>query len=209
MKKNRKQRLAVLLVAILAVLTLAGCGGAELPEAVEQSSLQISSKGMVTSWLVSDFDKDYYNVNELTSMAVDEAITYNLAHPLEDGREAVVVETAETFSGGKKVRLGMSYVDCDTYADYNGEILFYGTVAEAVQRGYDFNTRVKSVAEDGEALSGTDIKLDGSKQLLITNARTNVYCPRKVTYVSEQVTLNSDGSVNTTQTDAVVYILMK
>ncbi|MBQ7924744.1 MAG: hypothetical protein IJ335_00435 [Lachnospiraceae bacterium] len=209
MKKIRKQRLTKLVAGLLLALTLTGCGSAKLPEVVEHSSLKISSRGAVSSWLISDFEKEYYSVKELANMAAEEAIAYNLAHPMENGAEAVVMEGAELFGDGKQVRLHTSYADCDTYAAYNKEILFYGTVSEAVQQGYDFSTRVKSVSEDGEELTGTDMKLDGGKYLLITNAKANIYCPRKVTHIDEGAALNEDGSVDTTQTDALVYILMK
>ncbi len=209
MKKIKKQKLIGMVAILLLALTWTGCGSAKLPELVEHSSLKISSRGAVSSWMVSDFDKDYYNVKELAGMAAEEAIAYNQAHPMENGKEAVLMEGAETFGDGKQVRLHMSYMDCATYAAYNGEILFYGTVAEAVQQGYDFSTKVKSISEDGEELSGTDIKLDGGKYLLITNAKANVYCPRKVTHIGAGASMNEDGSVDTTQTDAIVYILMK
>ncbi len=207
-KRSARKGLLLLLSALLIAGMLAGCGGASLPEVVEQTSLEISSGGKVRSLLISDFDKDYYNASELTNMAVNEAIAYNQLHPLGNGREAVVVDGAEEFANGSKVRLTMTYADCATYAEYNREILFYGTVAEAVKEGYDFNAKVQSL-EGEETLTGTDLKLDGGRRLVITNAKAKIYCPRKVTHVTTGVTVNEDGSVNTAQTDAVVYILLK
>ena len=209
MRKVIKRKLTGMVAVVLFGLALTGCTSARMPEIVEHSSLKISSGGAVSSWLVSDFDKDYYDVKELAGMAAGEAIAYNQAHPMENAKEAVTLEGAETFDSDQKVRLHMSYTDCATYGEYNGEILFYGTVAEAVQQGYDFSTKVQSIGEGGEELSGTDIKLDGGIRLLITNARANVYCPRKVTHISAGASMNEDGSVDTTQTDAIVYILMK
>lgn len=206
--KNSKIRGRLLATVLISVLMLAGCGSASLPESVEQTSLEVSSKGKVISWLVSDFDKDYYNVSELAEMATKEAEAYNAAHLLEGGEKAIEVGLTEEFAGGSKVRLAITYADYSTYADYNDEILFYGTVADAVLQGYDFNTQVKSVSDE-EELTGTDIKLDGSKYVLITNAKANVYCPRKITHIDYQTALNEDGSVDTTHADAVVYILMK
>ncbi len=207
-KRSARKGLLLLLSALITAGMLAGCGGASLPEVVEQTSLEITSGGKVRSLLISDFDKEYYDAAELTNMAVNEALAYNQLHPLGNGKEAVIAESAEVFADGSKVRLKFSYADCATYADYNQEILFYGTVAEAVSAGYDFNAKVTSL--DGEEkLTGTDLKLDGGRRLIITNARARIYCPRAITHLTEGLSVAEDGSVDTTQTDAVVYILLK
>ena len=49
----------------------------------------------------------------------------------------------------------------------------------------------------------------GEKHILITDSKARLYCPGKVTHVSEGVQLLEDGSVDTTQASETVYIMMK
>lgn len=206
-KKLIAKKAAVLLISAFLLCILTGCGAAKLPEVVEQDTLKIGKNGAVTAYLTGDFDKTYYNVHELRDMAAREAVDYNKNHPVAGGGEAVVLKAAELFANGKKVKITTQYADTAVYADYNGAVLFYGTVAEAVKAGFDFNT--KAADTEGNILTGADIRKDGDRKLIITDVRAMIYCPGKVTHVTEGMKRNADGSVDTTQSEALVYILMK
>lgn len=181
-----------------------GCGQAKVPETIEASTVIVSDKGQVTAHLVADFDKSYYDLAELTSMAEAEATEFNEAKQSED---KVVVERAELL-GDARVMLTYRFDTWETYTEFNEGQLFYGTVNEAEEKGYISGIALKSV-KDGSVLSEEQLKQYGDKEVIITDADADIYCPRKVAYVSEGVSVNEDGSIAAAQAEELVYILMK
>ena len=108
-------------------LLLSGCGSAKLPDTIENTTVAVDSKGVVTSYLVDTFDKAYYSVNELAAMAAEDAADYNAEHPAADAI-ALKVERVELLADGTKVMVQHVYNDSKVYEDYNGQELFFGTV---------------------------------------------------------------------------------
>ena len=93
-----------LLATGLCLLLLTGCGGASLPEMIDKTTISVDDKGEVTAYLVETFDKDYYNVSELMSMAVEDAAAYNTA-AAKDEKVPVTVDKVEMLETGKDVRI--------------------------------------------------------------------------------------------------------
>lgn len=208
---------------LLAMAFLTGCGADKAPQAVETNTIIISDKGTVTSCLVEGFDKDknYFNLSDLSglaSLAMKEAAEYNTEH--QKGETVPVsVEKVEALQDGSnrvmvqyKFDSTETYVDYNQYVDYNKRynetLLFYGTVKEALEKGYDLDAGLKSV-KDETVLSKEQLLQNQERHVLITKERAAVYCPLKVSYISEGAVYNADGSVDTTQTEDIVVILMK
>jgi len=205
MNKNRKGRLApVILVALL----LTGCGQGKVPDNVDVPTIAVDENGGVTSYLVESFDKEYYDITELTSMAISEAAEYNTGK--QNGTEVpVIVEKIEELKdGSEKIVVTYKYDSTDTFSDFNHSILFYGTVQEAVDAGYDFDDSLVGV-KDGNIISMEQILADTGKHVVITQEKVKIYCPEKVAYISQGAVYESDGSVDATQTEDTVVILMK
>ena len=68
----KKKALTVVAVSFT-MLTCMGCGA----ETVGVSTVSVDKEGKVSSVLYEDFDKDYYSLDELKSMADDEIAGYN------------------------------------------------------------------------------------------------------------------------------------
>ena len=185
---------------LVGMVVLAGCGGApKVPGSVEQTSLIIDAEGGVVSHMVDVFDKEHYNVDELRDMANKEVADYNTAN--QSGTTApVTVESVESIAGSK-VRVTYTYNNVDDYTAYNNSLLFYGTVSEAKNAGYDFtalNQVLFNAKTDGSVVSS---ELDDSKMaekhVVLLEEKTLVYCPYKVAYASESAVIKEDGSVDT------------
>lgn len=196
---------------LLCILVLLGCGEAKLPENIEVNTLSISREGKVAAYLIGNFEKEYYNISELTSMAMEEAAEYNTEHAAGEGTP-VVVEKVEALEGGtSRVRISYQYDSAGTFSGFNEEDLFYGTVSEAVAQGY-FNSiaagSVESV-KDGTPVADTWIRQEASgKHIVITDEKALVYCPYKVTHISRGAVMKEDGSVDTTMVNGSCVILM-
>lgn len=205
---NRFQK--AILPLCFCMFALAGCGSVKVPDTVDTTSIAIKDDGTVTSYVVSAFDKDYYSVEELQTMAVEDASAYNEANttPENATNPCISVEKVELIENTDKVLVLHQYNGTDSYADYNESVLFYGTVAQAILEGYDMNIDLIKV-NGTEVMEGTALQQSTDKHIIITDAKAQVYCPEKVTYVSHEAVMNEDGSVDTTQSESYVYILMK
>jgi len=205
MSKCRRGRLAL---GILAMLLLTGCGQAKLPDKIDEPTIAIDGEGRVTSYLVELFDKEYYDITELTSMAISEAAEYNTGKQAESGVPVTVEKVEELKDGSQKIVVTYKYDGAETFSDFNGSILFYGTVKEAMDAGYDLAGSLKSV-KDGSMISGEQVMGDSEKHVVITQEKVRIYCPQKVAYISEGAVYEKDGSVDATQASDTVVILMK
>lgn len=193
-------------VFVLLAIMLSGCGQAAVTEDIQKTTLVIDGKGGVTAYLVGEFDKAYYNLSELTTMARDEAAEFSAG---KSGAAAVTVEKVEAAQDGSS-RVVVEYVfdGTESYRDFLGEQLFYGTVSEAIAQGYCRGVELKDV-NDGSLLSEDDLMGDVKKHLVVTNTAAVIYCPDKVSHIGGEAFLNQDGSVDTTRTEGVTYILLK
>lgn len=203
---NKYRKIGVT-ACILTVLTLAGCGRAKVPDVMNETSIAIAKDGTVTSYLVEDFDKEYYDISELASMAITEAADYNTQNQTGE-MVLVTVDKVEVLEDGSgKVMVTHKYNNSETFTDYNDSVLFYGTVQEAVNAGYGLDA-VKSVKDD-TILSEEELVQNAEKHVIITKEKVKIYCPEKVTHVSEGAAVVADGSVDATQAQDTVVILMK
>ncbi len=122
-----KKKAALVLMLAGALLTACGAGSSDYSE----TTVSVDKKGSVTEFIISDFDKDYYNESELNTL-IDQTISdYNQSA----GGEKVKLSSFEK-GEDNKVRVKTVYESAGDYTGMNGRNLFYGTVGEAKSAGY-------------------------------------------------------------------------
>ncbi len=180
------------------LLTFVGCGGTKIPETVENNSIIINGDGTVTSHVVGVFDKDYYDLDGLRKMAQEEAASYNTANQQGDVTPVVVERVEALPNDDGSVIVTYLYDKPETYADCNGVRLFYGTVEEAGQAGYDFEAlnQVLFDTKGKKSILSADLKNMAKKHVILFEEQTRVYCPSKVAYISENAKVTEDGSID-------------
>jgi len=199
MVRIHRQFLMAGLVTAAALLT--ACGAAKVPDKIENSSLIIREDGSVTAYVVDLFDKDYYDIDELARMAREEVAAYNTEH--SDGeQEAIQLGEVERLSeNGDAVIVSMEYNGAESYKAYNGKLLFYGTVAQARQEGFDFSklNQVLYNPKRDKSMVSSDLTGDefAKKHVILLDEQTRVYAPLKVAYMSENAKALEDGSIDT------------
>lgn len=204
-KKTAAIRLSGLLC--LCMLFLSGCSQTKEPEAITAPTILVSDKGIITQYLVGDFEKDYYNVDELGSMVMEEAAELNADRKGEEPAvEVLSVERPADDSG--KVVVVIQYPDAESYRKYNEADFFYGTVAQAHEAGYDLDIEMTSV-KDGTVIGESEIYDLGTRHILIAQTDSSIICPKKVLYISEGLKVKEDGSIDSSGTEGISYIITK
>lgn len=203
-----KKVMKINVVFVLCIMVLTGCGQAGMPEVVTETSLEISDQGEITSCLVGDFNKTYYNVSELTDMVMTDAAEYNTVNQTGE-TTLITVEKVELMpENGSKVLVIRKYNNSQTYMDYNESTMFYGTVEEALGEGYSLDVTL-TANKDGSTMTAQELAAATERYIIITQDRANIYAPKAVTHISSGAAMNEDGSVNTRDAEDLVYILLK
>ena len=204
---------------LLPVVFLVGCNGAKLPEVIDSPTASISEDGQITYWLVGQFDEDYYEVSELSQMAIEEAKAFNESwNGKITGSEGEIAPVSvanveELANGNGTVVVTYQFGNWQSYNEFlkvykNDSELFYGSVGEAALKGYSAKVTLKSVKDDS-SFTEEQMKQATDKYIIITDLKANIYCPGKVAYISEGAKVNSDGSIDTTGVDGLAYIMLK
>ncbi|MGI6007612.1 MAG: hypothetical protein ACOX8E_09005 [Ruminococcus sp.] len=195
-----KRYIALMAGGLLVVL--AGCGSG-----ADQSTLSINSKGRVTVVTVENFDKPYYDFEELEE-TVDQAVSeYNSRQ--DDDR--IRVKTCSEDQKKQEVRVTLEYDSCEDYREFNQRELFRGTVAEASDT-YDFDDVF--LDSQGEETDAASILADyGNAEVIVLQEPVRVETPEDILYVSDNVQIlekraakvQSDGSRDNENADTSIY----
>lgn len=194
-----KKRVRAALCGCAIALLLSGCGGSAVPETVEETTILLNRDGSVTYYLAGMFDRGYYDLTELESMAKKEAAAFCEAN----GEAAVSVEKTECVpENGQTVVITYRFEDCGAFQTFQESSFFYGTTVEAAAAGYHIDVTLQDA-------DGAETSVEKGGKLLLTEEKAYIYCPAKVLGVSGGAVIREDGSVDTTAAADIVYILLK
>ena len=170
-----KRALSFTLVLASAIL-LMGCGQKFEPT---ESTIFVTSKGVVKSAIMESFDKSYYDFDELYKSVEKEVKVYCL-----DNIEETVTLTSLT-EENDSVTLLMDYQTVEDYANFNEVLLFSGTFAQAVAEGY-----LPDTLHDVEGITAEiDLEKQGDLKVLVTEESVCIQTSGRIKYVSDNVTL--------------------
>lgn len=177
MKKLFSISLALLAIAGL----LTGCG--KSLEA-DRDTVYVQKKGTVVSAAIADFDKDYYDEEELKKY-IDERVE---GYQQEHGKDSVSIDKFSVEEGVAK--LFIKYAGYAEYEDFNGVTLFSGTVPQALAEGYRFDDAEFTEVKDGEAAGSADSKAvsETDAKVIILSEKVDVKVDGTIRYVSSQYT---------------------
>lgn len=192
----------------------AGCSNSDAPDNINQNSIVIDKDGRITSYIVTEFDEEYYDLDDLKKMMQEEIAAHNTSN--QTGENApVVLESVDWLEGSSNSVIVTHSYDCAaTYESYTGNKLFYGTIQEAASAGYDFdglNQMMFAVGGNSSMNSGElDAQNMQQKHIIILTdipsgmptenetdsdfmsylmsylmKSTKVYCPANALYISE------------------------
>ena len=151
-------------------------------ESVMEPALKINKNGQVTSILVEEFDKNYYDIKELEDMIRLEISEYNQ----DKGEERISLTGIEVIEG--MVKAEMQYLDYSDYAAFNDTELFWGTVETADTSGLNLN-HVFVEAGGDNTISPEQIRELTEYHVVMWQGNMPVEVPGKILYHTGELTL--------------------
>lgn len=164
-----------LILAVMLLLT--GCSEKFEPT---ESTIFITSKGVVHSAVMESFEKTYYDFDELTKNVEDAVESYCL-----EGNEDAVKINLLTEENDMAV-LQMEYQSVEDYAKFNDVLLFSGTFSEAAAAGYVPDELYDTEGQYVEI----DMEQQGNLKVVVTEESICIQTSGKIQYVSDNVTVN-------------------
>lgn len=191
----------ILSVLLLPSVLLMGCGNSK----IETTTLNIDKDGKVRSTIVEEFGESYYDLQELSDMAAKEASAYNSEYI----NEKVFLESVTEDEESKAVTMVMSFNSTSDYSHFNQVSLFYGTVQEALDKGYKVSDEL--VDKDGQSLGADALKDNLDKHIVITTDRSNIITPYNISYMTKGIQLKSkkEAVLADVSADTVQLLLAK
>ena len=169
------KKLDFLLILSMTFL-LSGCSQKFEPT---ESTIFVTSKGLVQSAVIESFDKSYYDFDELYE-AVEKEVK---AYCLDKNEEAVTISSL--VEENDSVALLMDYQTVKDYVEFNETLLFSGTFSEAAAAGY--------LPEELYDMEGNSIEVDleglGALNVIVTEESVCLQTSSNIKYVSDNVTI--------------------
>ena len=164
------------LLILSMTLLVSGCSQKFEPT---ESTIFITSKGLVQSAVIESFDKSYYDFDELYETVEKEVKSYCL----DKNEEVVTINSL--LEENNSVALLMDYQTAADYAEFNEILLFSGTFSEAAAVGY--------LPEELYDVEGNSVEVDldnlGELKVVVTEESVCLQTSGKIKYVSDNVTV--------------------
>ena len=169
------KKLDFLLILSMTFL-LSGCSQKFEPT---ESTIFVTSKGLVQSAVIESFDKSYYDFDELYKTVENEVKAYCL----DKNEEAVTISSL--VEENDSVALLMDYQTVEDYVEFNETLLFSGTFSEAAAAGY--------LPEELYDMEGNSVEVDleslGALNVIVTEESVCLQTSSNIKYVSDNVTI--------------------
>jgi len=165
------------ITAIILALLMIGLFGCSATSSAKTSTIYVDKNGKVSSVTIENLSAEQYSEEELRELVTQTIKEYNS----EKGEDKVKLDELKVKK--EQARLAIEYATSADYEEFNGRILFVGTVAEAKEAGYDFETDFVGADEatiKGEAVVGQE----KDSQVIITNEPVQIKTIKDILYTS-------------------------
>ncbi len=194
----RKSVCFCLLICMVSIL--AGCGGSVPAE----NTIAVDKKGKITDTIVEEFDKDFYDSEELQSEIESELAEYNKNFAADH----ITLKKFEVKDGTATLQL--VFDGSEYYEDYTEMTLFGGTVEEAQDEGYDLTGSFLDADGSQTTLNALDGASKAHVLVLETDETLQVETPGKILAVSAGGNVTITGKKQASVADGgLSYIIYK
>ena len=194
------KKFGIFAALILFISMISGCSQKAFE--ADEDTIYVEDKGSVIGVIVEDCDKDYYNSEELESIINEEIAAYNESV----GEGSVAIDTFEVKD--KVVKVFTNYKTGIDYEEFNGVEFFSGTIAEALEAGYEFDTDL--LDRNGEKISKDELLEKKAYKVVILEEIITVQVDGKILYHSENTEVKADDKAYVIEeTEELAYIIYK
>ncbi len=195
-----KKNTAVILIFAL-LLGLCACSSDD--ETYEETVLTVLKRGKVTENIVESFDKDYYNIEELSSEFSTSIDEYNNSI----GSEEIKLDRIELKDS--KVYVDLIFTGPSDYEKFVGQTLFVGTVSDAYDNGYTLDVTLKGV-EKGDLIGKIQLMGMMDNNIIILSEHVRIKTFSDIAYVSANVDVIDDRNARVlSESDGLAYIILE
>ena len=168
------------LIAVLLAMLMFGLSACGALKDATVSTIYVDKKGKVTSATIASLPAEQYDENELKK-SIDEALdAYN------SGQDKITLDDFKVKK--EQAHLILTYATAEDYENFNGRVLFAGTMAEARSAGYEF---------EGEFIDANKVSTTGSailqeaqdELIIITNEPVQIQTTKDILYTSANATI--------------------
>ncbi len=183
------KKIVLCTIALLVMLGAVGCTNEELRvDNVKVNTIAAKSNGKLQVATIEDFDKNYYDLQELKEYITEQVDAYNK----KAGEDKIKIDDVE--KKDEKAVMILSYSGMDHYATFNEVSAAYFTGGVG-----DISLKLPSTLIDAKngSLASTDEILKNEKfKILVLNEPYRIVTDGKVKYYSEKATLVDDNKVD-------------
>lgn len=203
-------RMIACLVVILSMSCLiSGCEKKSSWENWTTQQMSVEKNGQVICCVVDSFDKNFYDLDELSGMAIEEVKVFNAAHKSGDSTPAVVEEVKRIGEAENFVRVVYRFDKGASFSSFFEESFFYGTLKEASESRLFFTGTVLHDGKKDYVMNEANQKKYASRHVIVTDVKTVIHLPYKVFCFSPGVKLLQDGSVDLSECQETAIILLE
>ncbi len=223
MKRFLRVGNAVVVMFFCCILCCTACGEVipeeEMTESVSETSttstISIKKDGSISSKIVEAFtEQSYYEVEGLKTMIESSIAEYQAENA------AAQVKLKSCKAKGDNVNVEMEFGDYQSYAGFNDEVFFAGTVQAANKAGFDLNMSLKGAGgnQGNTTISKADLLGMGDNHIVIlepsfeeeeTTQVVRVECSDDILYVGDGVTVTGKKSADVTASDGYKVIVFR
>lgn len=210
-----KKKVIAVILCLVCVFSLCSCGlfTKKYSFKAEDGSIYVHADGQITAAIIEDFDKDYYDLEELTGLAQQQVLEYNRSRygleyysydqlTKEQKKEMLLpvsLESVEKKDG--KVILVFRYANGDAYTGFNG-IDIQNSGGSKVYTAVVGETQMPLegsfvAARGGEAQLTAELAGKTEYHLIYVDYATKIYFEHDVSYVTNNVAVLTGNSVQT------------
>lgn len=194
----KKCRMLMVTCALLFMLT--ACGS--LNKDYDTTTVYIGKDQEVSEYIVEDFDKSYYDTEELKQNMEQTIQEYNQKNGASD---LVVLDQYELLDDSAKLNVRIKYKSAKDYGSIHNCEFFIGTVKEAREAGYVLDGLHAAEAQSAKTLAPVDQMTE--EMVAICEEEMDVEVKGDILYISDNVSLKSSVLATVGESDTYSVIL--